>query len=138
MSFAQEVERFAKATRQESDRIVRAVTYEWFASVILDTPVGNPSLWKSPAPEGYVGGALRGAWQASQGSPNLTVNGVIDPSGSSTVGSMRTAIGGAGTLTFLTNPLPYARPVEEGWSGQTPEGMVRKNLIRVQSNLRAA
>ena len=32
---------------------------------------------------------------------------------------------GAGGVTYLSNSLPYAVPLENGWSKQAPQGMVK-------------
>lgn len=66
------------------------------------TPVGDPSLWKSPAPPGYVPGSLRASW-------TLTFNQVTPLNVTAT----------------LENSQPYAERVEYGWSTQAPEGMLR-------------
>ena len=39
---------------------------------------------------------------------------------------------GAGQETFMSNSLPYIEDLEYGSSKQAPNGMVRRNLARVQ------
>lgn len=62
------------------------------------TPVGNPALWKYPAPKNYTPGHLKSNWKLS----NL-----------------------AGQI-LLTNDAPYALAIENGWSTQAPSGMLRR------------
>ncbi len=62
------------------------------------TPVGNPSLWKYPAHKDYTPGYLRSNWK-------LTFNGQV---------------------ASVTNDAPYAMRVENGWSSQAPNGMMRR------------
>ena len=42
------------------------------------------------------------------------------------------------SVVYLTNNLPYAARIEyDGWSHtKAPEGMVRKNVIRITQNLK--
>jgi hypothetical protein len=43
-------------------------------------------------------------------------------------------MGGAGSVTFLCNALPYAERLEyEGWSKQSPAGMVRVSMARIDA-----
>jgi len=45
--------------------VTRAISLAALRGVILKTPVGNPDLWKSKPPKGYVGGQFRSFWQAN-------------------------------------------------------------------------
>lgn len=135
-SFAVDLQKIADKIGRSLDQTVRATTIELFSGTILSTPVGDPSRWKNPPPAGYVGGRLRGNWQVSIGAPKSGEIDRIDSSGSATVAAMQAGIGGAGSVTYLTNNLPYAERIEfSGWSGQAPEGMVRVNFARVQNIL---
>lgn len=144
MSFGQEIGRWAKDTSQDMADLHQAAVLKLFSSVILQTPVGNPDNWQNPesAPEGYVGGRLRGNWQVSTGRPASGELDTIDSSGNTTVGNMRQFVNGLDFTkdveVYLTNNLPYAERIEYfGHSGQAPEGMVRKNLIRISNNLQS-
>ena len=148
-SFSKAVSGWAVRSIEEVERIRKSVIIELFSSVIMDTPVGNPDNWNMTEAQrdaarasGYVGGSLRGNWIISSGAPNTGTVEVVDPSGAKTVQNVQQF---ASTLTptqssvFLSNNLPYAYRVEfDGWSHtQAPEGMVRKNFIRVSQNLKA-
>lgn len=141
MTFAADLARFAKRTNQSIDKVVYAVTFEWFASVVLASPVGDPSNWKFPerAPAGYVGGRFRGNWRASVGSPETEALAQIraQPEVLSEISS--TIPAAAGSVVYLANNLPYAARIEyEGWSGQAKRGVVRVNFTRVQGLFRKA
>ncbi len=87
------VENGAKAIFKETTGYILDQTILW-------TPVGNPALWKSPAPLDYEPGTLKASWQKSYENN--------------------------GTLCTLFNNTPYAERVEYGWSSQAPEGMLRR------------
>lgn len=109
-------------------KINKAVTIELFTSVILDTPV--------------LEGRLRANWLVSSGSPaNGTVEN-IDQGATTADNTTNFVLGLDGSKDFkvyLTNNLPYADFIENGGSTQkAPEGMVRKNFIRVVDELKNA
>lgn len=135
MSFGADLDRFAKMLNKSFDQIVYEITYEWFASTIMTSPVGDPENWKRPnsAPAGYVGGRFRGNWHPSVGSPSDKVLAGVRPE-AATLGALRSEIPSkAGSLVYLANNLPYGERLEyDGWSSQAPSGMVRVNLARIQ------
>jgi hypothetical protein len=132
--FTTQMAAFAKKAKGDVDRKVRGVTLNLFSSVILSSPVGNPDLWKHPAPKGYAGGRFRANWNCSVTAPDLSTSEAIDPGGNVTIAKVNERIGGAGSVTYLANALPYAERLEyEGWSSQSPAGMVRVNMARIEA-----
>lgn len=122
MAFADDVRRFSVKAGESSDRIVRAVTLSLFNGIIRDTPVRH--------------GRLRGDWQTTVGSPASGENGRVDPSGRASMVEVESVTPeGAGQLTYLTNSMPYAEMIENGSSRQAPEGMIRRNMDRIERNL---
>jgi hypothetical protein len=146
---------FARKTLERADLLIRAVGIKTFSAVIRDTPVGDPDLWvstkkdskgRAKPPPGYVGGRLRGNWRCSLAMPDLTT--FQAPKGAKTrkayknfpaVGEVLTSVsdtcnqGNRKKVLWLSNSLPYAYRIEyEGWSRQAPEGMVRRNVTRIQ------
>lgn len=119
----------------KNDKALRAIALELFGAIIKDTPVGNPSLWKSKPPPGYVGGRLRGNWQTDVGSPKQGTLDIRDPSGSASLATLlaKSQAFRSGTTIYLTNNLPYAKAIEDGHSKQRPAGMVKVNVVRFQS-----
>jgi hypothetical protein len=131
MSFSGDVAKFRKDAVQKVDQQVRAITLGLFRDVILASPVGNPTLWKHKAPKGYVGGRFRANWNTSIGSPALDTTTIVDPSGAFAIGNAAKNLGGAGTVTYMSNGLPYGPRLEyQGWSNQSPAGFVRVNVAR--------
>lgn len=122
MSFAGDLAKFKDNALKVTERTRRAIVIELFSSVILDTPVDT--------------GRLRGNWQASIGTPargtieygELSITGAID--------GVRRNLGSGDVTNYLTNNLPYAERIEYGYSNQAPEGMVRKNTIRMKAIVR--
>lgn len=125
MTFSADVASFAKKASASVDAVVRKVTFDLFFEVVQRTPVDT--------------GRLKANWQASQ---NVPVHGTLtstDKDGNTTMVAIAGAIGGAGSVTYLANNLPYAHRIEfDGWSRQAPAGMVRVSMARVQRLLSAA
>ena len=140
MSFSADIEGFAKRAGLSVNQTVVSVALELFGSVIKDTPADT--------------GRARGNWQCSIGSPK---SGVL--SGDSESETETPAPNGDGPKTaaaiqdvrnvalkllpdqtiFLTNNLVYIRRLEyDGWSSQSPAGMVRKNVARIQQIVKKA
>lgn len=119
MSFSKDIANFTRKAASAHNKITRVATLELFRGVILDTPV--------------LSGRARGNWQVSVGAP---VTGELereDKSGSAALADAEQSTPpGAGQLTYIANNLPYIQSLEEGSSKQSPEGMVRKNVDRVQ------
>lgn len=130
MSFSLDVGKWAKGAKKEMSNVNKAIILELFTSVILDTPV--------------LEGRLRGNWLISKTQPRGGTIDVTDPQGDKTTLKIQDFItrldGDKDFSVFLTNNLPYAYRIEyDGWSGtKAPEGMVRKNFIRISNNLAGA
>ena len=112
---------------------VRVVAIECFGGVIMGTPVGNPSLWQSPAPPGYTGGTARANWQLTNGAP---AQGEVSATDGGTA-TRSAVISELPRLQFtgkytLANNVPYIEKLEDGWSTQAPQGMVKLNVARVE------
>lgn len=102
------------------------------------TPVGNPSLWKNPAPKGYVGGFHRASWDAAIGS--LPQGAVVDKGnptpGIAAADAQVTGVVASlepGQTLYATNNGPGIRRLEfTGWSSQAPDGFVRPAAEAIQ------
>lgn len=121
MTFATQVRNFTTKAEKATDKTIRAITFALFREVIMRTPVDT--------------GRLKGNWQATQSAPATGTVTVDDKSGGKTVVAMAAAIGGWGSVSYLSNNLPYAHRIEfDGWSHtKAPEGMVRKSLARINA-----
>jgi hypothetical protein len=116
------------------DKDIRARTIGVFRSIIMMTPVGDPSQWQNPsaAPPGYVGGRARGNWQCSLDAPIANEIDRIDASGSGPMNEVVSTVA-SGRVNYLSNNVPYIRRLEYDQpphSKQAPQGMVRISLQR--------
>jgi len=119
MGFSDEVRRFTAKTTEAHDKIARVATLELFSGVIKATPVDT--------------GRARGNWQTTVGSPAKGRLEREDKSGSEAIAEVEAKTPeGTGQVTYLSNNLPYIMELEEGSSKQAPEGMVKRNMDRVQ------
>jgi hypothetical protein len=84
------------------------------------------------AGKGYVGGRFRANWVVSFNAPSEITTKDTDKTGTNTINKIRERVG-AYTLEdgsiFMTNSLPYAQRLEEGYSTQAPVGMVRLSVL---------
>lgn len=120
MTFEADIAAFAKAAGASLDETVRGVTIELFTGVITQTPVDT--------------GRARGNWQCTVATPAGDTIDRTDPTGSDAIAEVVDKVGGVGSVTYLTNNLPYILRLEEGHSTQSPPyAMARGNFQRVQS-----
>ncbi|MEO7031341.1 MAG: hypothetical protein ABI351_14205 [Herbaspirillum sp.] len=131
-TFALQVSKFIEKTKANADLVTKKIVIDVGASIVAMSPVGDGTLWKNPPPKGYVGGRFRANWQLGI---NVTRSGElpdIDPTGDASNSRIMAAIpeNAAGNIFFLTNNLPYAQKLEDGWSGQAPNGMVMLTVIK--------
>jgi len=140
MTFALQLQKFAEKAKGNADLVVQKVTLDVARSVVMKSPVGNPDLWKSPPPPGYVGGRFRANWVFGVGKIDTTTTNDIDADGGATLSKLSAAIGttGAGGVTFISNSLPYGPALELGHSGQAPAGMVRTTAAEFQQYVNQA
>ena len=129
---------FADMVDEEVGKRVRTIALALLNEVIQRSPVGNPDLWKDPPPPGYTGGRFRGSHIVSIGSPVYTVTTNIDPSGSETQSKGMAALSGLEPYTqvFIQTNLPYAERLEQGHSGQAPDGLYELAFISVSEMFR--
>lgn len=133
-SFAVRLQQIVGQTKQNADTLVRGVITDIATKLDERSPVGDPSLWKNPPPKGYEPGTFRGNWQLGIGVIPSGETGRIDPSGAETLGTIIASIPEhpAGTVCYLANNVPYARPIEDGHSTQAPTGLVALTAIEFQ------
>lgn len=125
MGFSKDIRSFTSRATTAHDKITRAATLELFSGVIKDTPVDT--------------GRARGNWQTTVGSPATGELERDDKSGAQAIAEVQQKTPpGAGQVTCLSNNLPYIEALERGSSKKSPEGMVRKNVDRVQRIVDAA
>lgn len=144
MSFAADIAKWAEKTKRKKDEINREVVVNLSTTVINRTPIGDISIWETPPTEKrmetYRPGTLVNSWYSEIGS----VSEGNEPRSPSTSGVTSfaqlsfMADEAVGEVFYFTNPAPYARRVEFGWSSQAPAGMVRVTVAEFQNIVRAA
>jgi len=120
-TFSDDLAKFEAKTSEKLDLAVRKIALELFSRVILKSPVDT--------------GRFRGNWQVAIGAlPNGTLE-LEDRTGQATISAAtaRTAGVEAGDVIYLTNNLPYAQRLEEGYSQQAPAGMVALTIQEFQA-----
>ena len=139
-SFAVQLKDFADKTNRKFDDVVRNVTVSIVRKLDERSPVGDPTLWKHPAPKDYKPGRFRGNWQLGVNFAPAGETGRLDPSGAETVEINIGAIGDhpAGTIIWIVNNVPYGRPIEDGHSTQAPQGLVALTAIEFQQMVNAS
>lgn len=133
-SFALDISKWVDKVEENLDQALRLIAINMGTEIVLMSPVGNPDLWKSKPPPGYVGGRFRGNWQLSTGSIPQGALDAIDKTGQVSISRIQAAAAGIkpGDVIYVVNNLPYARRLEYGWSTQAPAGMVRVTIARYQ------
>jgi len=119
-SFEQQLRRIEEDILRRQSQVVRKITMDVFNNVIQMSPVDT--------------GRFRGNWQVATGSaPTGTVD-LEDPSGNTVTAQVAGEVQGMepGDVVYLVNNLPYAQPLEDGWSQQAPGGMVALTVQRFQ------
>jgi hypothetical protein len=128
MSFAKDLDKATLNLKGYTEITVRAILLDLTRLIIKASPVDT--------------GRFRGNWQASFGSPKGGKLQRKDKSkdGANTADLADKVIANIemGQTFYLTNNLPYARRLEYGYSKQAPNGMLRINLMAVQSMLAKA
>lgn len=142
MSFSSDLKKFNQKVEDRAEKVFRGTSLALYQGVMKRTPVGDPDNWVAwdkrtgtykpyelvyGYPEGYIGGTARGNWQTDI---NKAPAGVIDDQdktgakgrAKAKTETMRAKIGDS---IFIVNNLPYIQRLEDGWSGQAPQGMVK-------------
>jgi hypothetical protein len=139
--FGDQLRAFAKSADERANNVVKKIVFDVSTSVVIKSPVGDPRYWKRKPPPGYVGGRFRGNWQYGLNSINKLTTENKDKVGSATINSIHGRVGARvlGDVHYITNSLPYANRLEDGWSWrQAPNGMVNLTVLEFDPIVRAA
>ncbi len=102
--------RWSKDTEKKMDLVARKAIFDLFSTVVRRSPVDT--------------GRFRANWNISYGSINPTTT--EETSRARIKGDLTKLLSSpVNGVIFMTNSLPYAKRLEEGWSKQAPVGMVR-------------
>ena len=142
MSFALDIQKFAKKCVTSSDLVVRKVVLDIGRSLVEKTPVGNPDLWQNPdnKPEGYIGGHARANWSHSIGAQVIQEFDVVDATGNASNERIASSlpINAGGQVHYIQNSLPYMQALEDGHSTQAPAGIVAVTEVEFQDYVQKA
>lgn len=132
-AFGPDLAEFVRKTLERADVLKRAVAIKLFSAVIRDSPVGDPDLWKSKPPAGYVGGRFRANWNCTVGEADTSTTESTNHQGAIPAMQVVVLASDRTQVNWLSNSLPYAARLEyESWSRQAPAGMVRRNAARIK------
>jgi hypothetical protein len=124
--FALDLAKFAEKAGRNADLVVRKVGIDVLSSVVLKSPVDT--------------GRFRANWNVALGSPDYGTSEAADKSGGGAIARGVAGLSGfsAGGVAYITNNLPYAQRLENGWSDQAPAGMVRITIAQFSDFIRDA
>ena len=116
MGFAENLNKLCASAGEKAEMVVRRTALDLQSQMIERSPVGT--------------GRFRGNWQVGIGAMNTDTGSGEDKIGSSAIGRAKTVLDGwkPGQTIILSNSLPYARRLEDGWSQQAPSGMVKLTI----------
>jgi len=122
MSFTVDLSRLIDKAKGKTDLVVKKVMLETFSKVIYKSPVDT--------------GRFRANWIIGYSAPDRTTSLNTDKSGAGTIGRVASEITGAkldGKSIYLTNSLVYSLRLENGYSQQSPQGMVKITLMEISA-----
>lgn len=122
MNFSIDLSRAIEKAKGQTETVVKKVMLETFSKVIYKSPVRS--------------GRFRANWIIGYSSPDRATSLNTDKSGAGTIGQIASEITGAkldGKSIFLTNSLPYSLRLENGYSQQSPQGMVKITLMEISA-----
>lgn len=125
MGFGADIDKFRNKAINKNKALVNYVCLNMANQIILLTPVDT--------------GAAKNNWQSNIGSPNRSANSLPDKSGSGAKSQAedkaRQAYGG---IFYFVNSLPYIKKLENGYSKQSPAGMVMVTIARFRNIFKRA
>jgi hypothetical protein len=126
MGFAEDLRRLCDRAGDKAELVVRKTALELQSGMVERSPVDT--------------GRFKGNWACGIGTINTDTSQGEDKSGQGALGRTATTLQGwkPGQTIVLSNSLPYARRLENGWSDQAPGGMVRLTVQAYAQALKAA
>lgn len=117
------MKKWAKKQGQKINDTRNSVAIQMYNSVVEKTPIDT--------------GRARGNWHCSKGSPLSAVSERTADSPLSEEVAKISSTSGDDTI-YIQNNLPYINRLENGWSGQAPQGMVRLTVQEIKSFIEKA
>ena len=121
-SVGAQLRELAQAYPEKAESVLEASFLEVTGMMIMQSPVRD--------------GFFRNSWRAGINEIDSSVSTTASAAISASTGSVRAALNrlDLGANFFFTNSLPYAHRIEyDGWSQQAPNGVVRVNLLKIDS-----
>ncbi|GDY37689.1 HK97 gp10 family phage protein [Acidovorax sp. NB1] len=111
--FAENLNKLCERAGARAEMVVRQTALALQSQMIERAPVDT--------------GRFKGNFQCGLGLVNTTTTSPPEKSGDGALSRTETVLSGwkPGQTIWLTNSLPYAKRLENGWSDQAPSGMVR-------------
>jgi hypothetical protein len=116
-TFSENLRAFVAKAKGNEELVLRKVVLQLEISLVMKSPVDT--------------GRFRANWQIGYDQVNASTDAAPDPTGEAAIARAQAALQGiqVGGIVYLTNSLPYARPLEYGHSKQAPTGMVRETVV---------
>lgn len=126
MGFAESLAKQCERAGQKAEMVVRHMALSLQQNMVEMSPVDT--------------GRFKGNWQAGVGQINRDTSASDDASGSGAIVRTQQVLSGwkPGQTIWLTNSLPYAQRLENGWSQQAPHGMVKLTVQAYGDAVKAA
>lgn len=136
MSFKDEFRKEREKHIRAAQEVVKLAAIEMVNYVITASPVGNTDLWKTAyPPKFYVGGRFRSNWILTKSKPSIRTTETIRPEGAIIQEYSARILGEYSEKWILTNNLPYAKRIDNGWSTQAPNGVTAPARLHVNSKI---
>ena len=139
MSFKDEFRKEREAHIRAAQEVVRLAAIEMVNFVITYSPVGNSDLWKTkykPSPEKYTPGRFRSNWFLTKSRASVKQSDEILKPGVIIQSYSRRILREYSEKWILTNNMPYAKRLDNGWSTQAPNGITEPAALHVNSKIK--
>lgn len=123
MSFSDSLAKYCKAAGDQIDTVVRKTAIDLQASMIEKSPVDT--------------GRFKSNWKCGIGAINSDASAAPNADAQGRTVAVLQGYKPGNTI-WLTNSLPYAKRLENGWSQQAPAGMVRLTMQDFQQAVKRA
>ena len=135
--FSEQVNDFVRKTHRTADVFTRELLILIMSRIDQRSPIGDPKHWEHPAPKDYLPGTFRGSWMLGVDDLNTDQPGTRDPNRKMLAvarAMKQIPEKAAGHVYFYANSVPYATPLEYGWSyRQAPYGIVAATISEFRS-----
>lgn len=114
MGFAADLRKLCEAAGDKAELVVRKAALDLGGQMVERSPVDS--------------GRFKSNWMTGIGATlDASTTDTTDKSGTPSLGRMQQKLASwkPGQTIWITNSLPYAQRLENGWSQQAPAGMVR-------------